>query len=84
MQGYDAAQMLGIGLTAVKGDPKNIAGFAAALTKTTIDSPRGKFTISKSHNPIQDLYLREVSGKENKVVGIASRALEDPCRGCRM
>lgn len=84
VQGYDAAQMLGIGLAAVKGDAKNTAGFAAALTKATIDSPRGKFTISKSHNPIQDLYLREVSGKENKVVGIASKALEDPGRGCRM
>lgn len=84
VQGYDAAQMLGVGLSAVKGDVKNIAGFAAALTKATIDSPRGKFTISKAHNPIQDMYLRQVSGKENKVVGIASKALEDPARGCRM
>jgi branched-chain amino acid transport system substrate-binding protein len=84
MQGYDAAQMLGIGLAAVKGDAKNTAGFAAALTKATIDSPRGKFTISKSHNPIQDMYLRQVSGKENKVVGIASKALEDPARGCSL
>jgi len=84
MQGYDAAQMLGIGLAAVKGDAKNTAGFAAALTKATIDSPRGKFTISKAHNPIQDMYLRQVSGKENKVVGIASKALEDPARGCSL
>ena len=84
VQGYDAAQMLGIGLTAVKGDAKNTAGFAAALTKATIDSPRGKFTISKAHNPIQDMYLRQVSGKENKVIGIASKALEDPATGCRL
>jgi branched-chain amino acid transport system substrate-binding protein len=76
--------MLGIGLTAVKGDSKNTAGFAAALTKATIDSPRGKFTISKAHNPIQDMYLRQVSGKENKVIGFASKALEDPATGCRM
>ncbi|MDI1244845.1 MAG: ABC transporter substrate-binding protein [Rhodoferax sp.] len=84
VQGYDAAQMLGIGLDAVKGDAKNTAGFAAAVTKATIDSPRGKFTISKAHNPIQDFYLRQVSGKENKVVGIASKALADPARGCNM
>ena len=84
VQGYDAAQMLGIGLTAVKGDAKNTAGFAAALTKATIDSPRGKFTISKAHNPIQDMYLRQVSGKENKVIGVASKALEDPATGCRI
>ena len=84
VQGYDAAQMLGIGLAAVKGDAKNTAGFAAALTKATIDSPRGKFTISKAHNPIQDMYLRQVSGKENKVIGVASKALEDPATGCRI
>ena len=84
VQGYDAAQMLGLGLAAVKGDAKNSDGFAAALTKATIDSPRGKFTISKAHNPVQDFYLRQVSGKENKVVGIASKALADPARGCNL
>lgn len=84
VQGYDAAQMLGLGLAAVKGDAKNSDGFAAALTKATIDSPRGKFTISKAHNPVQDFYLRQVSGKENKVVGIAIKALADPARGCNL
>ena len=84
VQGYDAAQMLGVGLAAVKGDAKNSNGFAAALIKATIDSPRGKFTISKAHNPVQDFYLRQVSGKENKVVGIAIKALADPARGCNL
>ena len=84
MQGYDAAQMLAIGLTAVKGDVSKKAEFAAALEKAKIDSPRGPFTISKSHNPVQDLYLRQVVGKENKVIGIASKGLEDPGRGCKM
>jgi branched-chain amino acid transport system substrate-binding protein len=84
VQGYDAAQMLGIGLAAVGGDVRRKADFAAALRKARIDSPRGPFTLSPSHNPVQDLYLRQVSGKENKVVGIASKALADPGRGCRM
>jgi branched-chain amino acid transport system substrate-binding protein len=84
VQGYDAAQMLGIGLAAVKGDVGKKAEFAEALRKAKIDSPRGAFTISKSHNPVQDMYLRQVDGKENKVVGIASKALADPGRGCRM
>jgi len=84
VQGYDAAQMLEVGLTAVKGDVRNKAEIAAALRKATIDSPRGSFTISSSHNPVQDFYLREVSGKENKSIGIASKALTDPGRGCKM
>lgn len=84
VQGYDAAQMLGIGLAAVKGDATKKAEFAAALHKAKIDSPRGAFTISKFNNPVQDIYLRQVTGKENKLVSIASKALTDPGRGCRM
>ena len=84
VQGYDAAQMLAVGLNAVKGDVSKKADFAAAVKKATIDSPRGPFTISSSHNPVQDIYLRKVSGKENKVVSVASKALTDPGRGCKM
>jgi branched-chain amino acid transport system substrate-binding protein len=40
--------------------------------------------MSKSHNPVQDMYLRRVENKENKVVGIAVKALEDSGAGCRM
>ena len=84
VQGYDAAQMLGIGLTAVKGDVSKKAEFAEAVRKARIDSPRGAFSVSKAHNPVQDIYLRQVSGKENKLVGVASKSLADPARGCRM
>ncbi|MEY3252666.1 MAG: hypothetical protein RL227_1639 [Pseudomonadota bacterium] len=84
VQGYDAAQILSIGLTATKGDVKDKAAFAAAVRKATIDSPRGKFTIGKNHDPVQDFYLRQVVGKENKPVGIAVKGLADPGRGCNM
>ena len=84
VQGYDAAQMLGIGLAAVKGDVSKKADFAAAVEKAKIDSPRGPFSVSKAHNPVQDIYLRQVSGKENKLVGVASKSLADPARGCKM
>jgi branched-chain amino acid transport system substrate-binding protein len=84
VQGYDAAQMLATGLAAVKGDVSKKAEFAAALEKSKIDSPRGAFTLSKSHNPVQDIYLRQVSGKENNLVGVATQALADPGRGCRL
>jgi len=84
VQGYDAAQMLGIGLAAVKGDLAKKADFAMAVEKAKIDSPRGPFMVGKSHNPVQDIYLRQVSGKENKLVGIASKGLADPARGCKM
>jgi branched-chain amino acid transport system substrate-binding protein len=50
----------------------------------TIDSPRGKWTMSKAHNPVQDIYLRQVVGKENKVIGVAAKALSDSGAGCRL
>jgi branched-chain amino acid transport system substrate-binding protein len=84
VQGYDAAQMLAIGLRATKGDITKRADFAKAIVAAKIDSPRGAFTIGASHNPVQDIYLRQVVGKENKVIGIATKALADPGRGCKM
>ena len=84
VQGYDAAQMLGIGLAAVKGDLGKKAEFTAAIEKAKIDSPRGPITLGKSHNPVQDIYLRQVTGNENKLIGVASKALADPSRGCKL
>jgi branched-chain amino acid transport system substrate-binding protein len=84
MQGYDAAQILNIGLVATHGDISKKAELAAAVEKAKIDSPRGAFTLSKAHNPIQDFYLRKVEGNENKSIGVAIKQLADPARGCRM
>ncbi|HLJ21835.1 MAG TPA: ABC transporter substrate-binding protein [Stellaceae bacterium] len=84
VQGYDTGQLLVAGLAAVKGDVGARDALVAAMEKTTIDSPRGKFTLSKSHNPIQDIYLRKAEGLENKYVSVAVKALNDPSRGCKM
>jgi branched-chain amino acid transport system substrate-binding protein len=84
MQGYDTAQLLAVGLNAVKGDVAKRAELIAAMEKAKIDSPRGTFTLSKSHEPIQDIYLRKVEGNQNKVVGVAVKALNDPSPGCNM
>ncbi|MEY4711925.1 MAG: hypothetical protein RIS88_1375 [Pseudomonadota bacterium] len=84
VQGYDTGLLLSQGMTAVKGDIANKQALYAALESQSIDSPRGKWSMSKSHNPIQDIYLRRVENKENKVLGIASKALADSGAGCRM
>jgi branched-chain amino acid transport system substrate-binding protein len=84
VQGYDAAQLLAAGLTAVKGDFSKRDAMVAAMRKATIDSPRGKFTLSAAHNPVQDMYLREAKGENNEMVSVAVKALADPARGCRM
>jgi branched-chain amino acid transport system substrate-binding protein len=71
-------------LAAVKGDIGNKQALYKALETQTIDSPRGKWTMSKSHNPVQDIYLRRVENKDNKVIGVAAKALADSGAGCKM
>ena len=84
VQGYDTGLLLVQGANAVKGDLANKPALYKALESATIDSPRGKWTMSKSHNPVQDIYLRVVENKENKVLGVASKALADSGAGCKM
>ena len=84
MQGYDAAQVLAAGLKAVNGDLGKRDALTAAMRKTTVDSPRGKFTISAAGNPVQDMYLREAKGTNNEYRSVAVKALADPARGCKL
>jgi branched-chain amino acid transport system substrate-binding protein len=84
VQGYDTGQLLVQGAAAVKGDLNNKQALYKAMETAVIDSPRGKWTMSKAHNPVQDMYLRVVENKENKVLGVAAKALADSGAGCKM
>lgn len=84
VQGYDSAELLIQAMAAVKGDSGARPAVIAAMERAVIPSPRGSFTLSKAHNPVQDMYLREVRGGEEVVLGIAHKALADPARGCKL
>jgi branched-chain amino acid transport system substrate-binding protein len=77
VQGYDAGLLLAAGMKAVNGNIGRKKELIAAMEKTSIDSPRGRWKLSKAHNPVQDIYLRKVAGLENKSAGVAVRALDD-------
>jgi branched-chain amino acid transport system substrate-binding protein len=84
VQGYDTGLLLAKALDAVKGDVKAKKQMIAAMEGAEIDSPRGKWKMSKAHNPIQDFYLREAKGDENRYVAVAHKALSDPGTGCKL
>lgn len=84
VQGYDAAQLYQAGLSGAGGDPTKLDAIIKAMESAKIDSPRGPFTLSKAHNPVQDIYLRQVDGGSNKVVSTAAKGLADPARGCKL
>jgi branched-chain amino acid transport system substrate-binding protein len=84
VQGYDAAQLIKVGMDAVKGDTGAKAEMIKAMESATWDSPRGPFKLSAAHNPVQNIYLRQVKNGDNVVLGVAEKALSDPAKGCKM
>jgi branched-chain amino acid transport system substrate-binding protein len=84
VQGYDTGLLLVKGANAVKGDFSKKVDLYKSMEGAEIDSPRGKWTMSKAHNPVQDIYLREVVKGENKVIGVAAKGLADSGTGCRI
>jgi len=84
VQGYDAAQLLAVGLDAVKGDIEDEAKLYAALRGAKLDSPRGPISMSPAQNITQNIYLRRAQGGQNKVIGIAAENLADPGTGCKL
>ncbi|GAA0788928.1 ABC transporter substrate-binding protein [Marinobacterium sediminicola] len=84
VQGYDTGLMIASAVNQLGGDISNQNALIKALESTTVRSPRGDFTFSTAHNPVQNIYLRTVENGENKVVEIAAPALADPARGCKL
>lgn len=82
VQGYDTAKLLIRAMESVKGDTGATKALIAGMEQVQFDSPRGPWHFSKSHNPVQDIYLREVKNGDNAVVGIAQKAVSDPGTGC--
>jgi len=84
VQGYDTGLLIANALIQLKGDISDRDALIKTMANTTIKSPRGDFTFSRAHNPVQNIYLRTVENGENRVVSIASPMLEDPARGCKL
>ena len=84
VQGFDAAALLNVGLTATKGDFAAKEAMYTAMRAAKIDSPRGPISFSKANNVVQNIYLREVKNGKNAYVKIAHAALADPGTGCKL
>ncbi|MCP4472162.1 MAG: ABC transporter substrate-binding protein [Gammaproteobacteria bacterium] len=85
VQGYDAAALIINAMTQVGGDSGATGDLINAMSGAKFpDSPRGAWHMSAAHNPVQNIYLREVRGGKQKLLGIAAKDLEDPAKGCKM
>ncbi|WP_369959161.1 ABC transporter substrate-binding protein [Pseudomonas benzenivorans] len=84
VQGFDTGLLLAQSLQKVAGNTTDRAAWIAAMSQAHIASPRGDWSFSKAHNPVQNVYLREVKGGVNQVAGIAAADLADPAPGCKL
>ena len=84
VQGYDAAQLYDAGMRAVKGDTKKKAEMIKAMENAKLDSPRGPLSFSKSHNPVQDYYVRVARGNQNVMTDVIVKGLVDPSPDCKL
>jgi branched-chain amino acid transport system substrate-binding protein len=84
VQGYDAAQLLAVGLEAAKGKVEDEAELYKAMRAAKIDSPRGPISMSPAQNVVHNVYLRKATAGQNKVIGIAAEHLADPGTGCKL
>lgn len=82
VQGYDTGTFLAKGLDAVRGDVAAQRPLIQAFRGATIESPRGNFTLSPQGNPLQAIYLREVTNGEERLVRTVNERLADPGTGC--
>jgi branched-chain amino acid transport system substrate-binding protein len=82
--GYDTVNLLAHAIEKVKGDTSAQKELIAALEAARIESPRGPFRFSRAHNPIQNVYVRQVKGGKEAVLGVALKDAEDPASGCAM
>ena len=69
VQAWDGLNAVDLALQATKGDTANKDAFIAALEGVKFKSPRGDFEFDKTtHNPIQDMYIREVKVQNGAAV----------------
>jgi branched-chain amino acid transport system substrate-binding protein len=69
VQAWDGMQALDLALQATKGNTTDKDAFIAALESVKFKSPRGDFEFDKeTHNPIQDIYIREVKVQSGQAV----------------
>lgn len=82
--GWDALQLLDMGLMAVGGATGKRDEMHAAMSRASFKSPRGPFRLSAANNPIQDFYLRELKGGKNVLLKTVVTDFADPGTGCRL
>lgn len=82
VQGWDAAWLIGEAIKATEGDTEDKDALIAAMEEVEFESPRGPMELDENHNPVQNIYIREVQelddGSLDNVVVETVEDVSDP------
>lgn len=76
VQGWDTAWLIGEALDATGGDTDSDA-VISAMEEVEFESPRGPMELDENHNPVQNIYIREVQEVDGGVDNVIIDTIED-------
>lgn len=76
VQGWDTAWLIGEALKANDGDTEPEA-MISAMEEVEFESPRGPMELDENHNPVQNIYIREVQEVDGGVDSVIIDTIED-------
>ena len=87
VEGYDSVRYILEAVKKLNGDTKNRDAFAAAISKTAYESPRGPLAIDKTNTVSQNIYVVKTVKKGDKIgydILETYRDFRDPVQGCAL
>ncbi|WP_119068472.1 ABC transporter substrate-binding protein [Rubrobacter indicoceani] len=76
VQGWDTAWLIGEALKANEGDTEPEA-LISAMEEVEFESPRGPMELDENHNPVQNIYIREVQEVDGGIDSVIVDTIED-------
>jgi branched-chain amino acid transport system substrate-binding protein len=82
VQGWDAGWLIGEAVEATEGATEDPDALIEAMENVEFESPRGPMELDENHNPVQNIYIREVQevegGEIDNVVIDTIENVQDP------
>lgn len=76
--GWDAAWLIGEAVEATEGDTEDNEALIAAMEEVEFESPRGPMELDENHNPVQNIYIREVQELDDgRIDNVVIDTIED-------
>lgn len=77
VQGYDTAWLIGEAMKETEGNTEDAQAVIEAMENVEFESPRGPMELDDNHNPIQNIYIREVQKNGDELENVVIDTIEN-------